>query len=90
MFVKKIRICSIQYLIFQRLLDLNYSSLNALNEANLTLATHTLNFKPTMHYRTVVKTNRTSFYAKFVADITTRKIYNIEQQGNQGKTSKKG
>ena len=42
--------CSLQYLIFQRLLDLNYSPLSALNEANLTSATQTLNFNPTMHY----------------------------------------
>jgi hypothetical protein len=41
-----IRSCSLQYLIFQRLLDLNYSPLNALNEANLTSATQTLNFNP--------------------------------------------
>jgi hypothetical protein len=38
LFVKKVRICSLQYLIFQRLLDLNYSPLSALNEANLTSA----------------------------------------------------
>ena len=44
-------ICSLQYLILQRLLDLNYSPLSALNEANLTSATQTLNFNPTMHYR---------------------------------------
>jgi hypothetical protein len=37
-------------LIFQRLLDLNYSPLSALNEANLTSATQTLNFNPTMHF----------------------------------------
>jgi hypothetical protein len=36
LFVKKVRSCSLQYLIFQRLLDLNYSPLSALNEANLT------------------------------------------------------
>jgi hypothetical protein len=47
-----VRICSIQYLIFQRLLDLNCSPLRALNEANLTSATQTLNFNPTMHYWT--------------------------------------
>ena len=40
--------CSLQYLIFQRLLDLNYSPLSALNEANLTSATQTFNFNPTM------------------------------------------
>jgi hypothetical protein len=33
-----------------RLLDLNYSPLSALNEANLTSATQTLNFNPTMHF----------------------------------------
>ena len=48
MFVKTVRICSLQYLIFQRLLDLNYIPLSALNEANLTSATQTLNFNPTM------------------------------------------
>ena len=42
MLVKKVRSCSLQYLIFQRLLDLNYSPLSALNEANLTSATQTL------------------------------------------------
>ena len=47
----KVRICSLQYLIFQRLLDLNNSPLSTLNEANLTSATQTLNFYPTMHYR---------------------------------------
>jgi hypothetical protein len=51
LFVKKVRICSLQYLIFKRLLDLNYSPLSALNEANLRSATQTLNFNPTMHYR---------------------------------------
>ena len=51
LFVKKVRSCSIQYLIFQRLLDLNCSPLSALNEANLTSATQTLNFNPTMPYR---------------------------------------
>jgi hypothetical protein len=51
LFVKKVRSCSLQYLIFQRLLDLNYSPLSALNDANLTSATQTLNFNPTMHYR---------------------------------------
>ena len=52
-----VRICSIQYLIFQRLLGLNYSPLSALiNEANLTSATQTLNFNPTMHYQ--VKTSQ--------------------------------
>ena len=50
LFVKKVRSCSLQYLIFQRLLDLNYSPLSALNEANLTSATQTLNFNPTMHF----------------------------------------
>ena len=40
--------CSLQYLIFQRLLDLTYSPLSALNEANLASATQTLNFNPTM------------------------------------------
>jgi hypothetical protein len=49
--VKKVRICSLQYLIFQRLLDLNYSPLSTLNEANLTSATQTLNFNPMIHYR---------------------------------------
>jgi hypothetical protein len=48
LFVKKVRSCSLQYLIFQRLLDLNYSPLSTLNEANLTSATQTLNFNPTM------------------------------------------
>jgi hypothetical protein len=48
LFVKKVRSCSLQYLIFQWLLDLNYSPLSALNEANLTSATQTLNFNPTM------------------------------------------
>jgi hypothetical protein len=38
-------------LIFQWLLDLNYSPLSALNEVNLTSATQTLNFNATMHYR---------------------------------------
>ena len=50
----KIVVCqkgSLQYLIFQRLLDLNYSPLSALNEVNLTSATQTLNFNPTMHYQ---------------------------------------
>jgi hypothetical protein len=51
LFVKKVRICSLQHLIFQRLLDLNYSPLSALNEANLTSATQTLNFNPIMHYQ---------------------------------------
>ena len=51
LFVKKVHICSLQYLIFQLLLDFNYSPLSALNEANLTSATQTLNFNPTMHYR---------------------------------------
>jgi hypothetical protein len=51
LFVKKVRICSLQYLIFQWLLDLNYNPLSALNEANLTSATQTLNFNPTMHYQ---------------------------------------
>jgi hypothetical protein len=37
---------SVYYLIFQWLLDLNYSPLSALNEANLTSATQTLNFNP--------------------------------------------
>ena len=37
-------------IIFQRLLDLNYSPLSALNEANLTSTTQTLNFNPTMHF----------------------------------------
>jgi hypothetical protein len=49
-FTKFYRSCSLQYLIFQRLLDLNYSRLSALNEANLTSATQTLNFNPTMHF----------------------------------------
>jgi hypothetical protein len=49
-FVILILSCSLQYLIFQRLLDLNYSPLSALNEVNLTSATQTLNFNPTMHY----------------------------------------
>ena len=49
-FVKKVRSCSLQYLIFQRLLVLNYSPLSALNETNLTSATQTLNFNPTMHF----------------------------------------
>jgi hypothetical protein len=48
LFVKKVCSCSLQYLIFQRLLDLNYSPRSALNEANLTSATQTLNFNPTM------------------------------------------
>ena len=56
LFVKKVRSYSLQYLIFQRLLDLNYSPLSALNEANLTSATQTLNFNPTMHYQ--VKTSQ--------------------------------
>jgi hypothetical protein len=56
LFVKKVRICSLQYLIFQRLLDFNYSPLSALNEANLTSATQTLNFNPTMHYQ--IKTSQ--------------------------------
>jgi hypothetical protein len=47
LFVTKVRSCSLQYLIFQRLLDLNYSPLSALNEANLTSATQILNFNPT-------------------------------------------
>jgi hypothetical protein len=33
--------CSLQYLIFQWLLDLNYSPLSAFNEANLTSVTQT-------------------------------------------------
>ena len=37
LFVKKVRSCSLQYLIFQRLFDLNYSPLSTLNESNLTL-----------------------------------------------------
>jgi hypothetical protein len=49
LFVKKVRSCSLQFLIFQRLLDLNYSPLSALNEANLISATQTLNLNPTMH-----------------------------------------
>ena len=51
-----VRSCSLQYLDFQRLLDLTYSSLSALNEANLASATQTLNFNPTMHYQ--AKTSR--------------------------------
>ena len=47
---QKVRSCSLQYLIFQQLLDLNYSPLSALNEANLTSSTQTLNFNPTMHF----------------------------------------
>ena len=50
LFVKKVRSCSLQYLIFQWLLDLNDSPLSALNEANLISATQTLNFNSTMQF----------------------------------------
>jgi hypothetical protein len=51
-------------LIFQRLLDLNYSPLSALNEADLTSATQTLNLNPTMHHQ--VKTSRIPFIIMFI------------------------
>jgi hypothetical protein len=36
---------------FPTVINLNYSPLSALNEANLTSATQILNFNPTMHYQ---------------------------------------
>jgi hypothetical protein len=35
---------------FPTVINLNYSPLSAVNEANLTSATQTLNFNPTMHF----------------------------------------
>jgi hypothetical protein len=47
-----VRLVKLALLLYrQRLLDLNYSPLSTLNEANLTSATQTLNFNPTMHYQ---------------------------------------